>query len=282
MTRLELVDYYECPNPKKVDNFLSNDYPQLQSLVLDISHKEPIIFVMIDFLKRHPNLVELELCKSYIYDLSSIGECSTLRKLSIRDRGNCNILPISQLNNLTSLKISTGFGGQSLVEVLETSKSVHSIEELVIAGEFYGTNLLTALKRFTNLKYLSVSLQIRVKQDFADFNLLEKMRLRKLNEFLPSISSDGLVDLVRHLTHLEVLSIHTCSFFSERIELKESTYLRICDVCRSQNQKLMISDNDSFDDGREKRKGKKWFYGDDREEFVQLDYRDSSKHIFYI
>lgn len=168
LTRLDLI----CHPSKDVVKFLLKDYPQLQSLTLHLDGRANVDAVT--FLKRHPNLTELELLGGGVYDLLSIGECLWLRKLSIWNCQKCNIAPIAQLDKLTSLELSTRFGPGAIMEVFRTSRSSESLEELVFAG---GMRHPRSAERFINLRYLSMVLT------FADINddfLLDIPRLEEL------------------------------------------------------------------------------------------------------
>lgn len=96
---------------KRVNAFLSNDYPKLQSLAVNKRYTDSRAVKKRDispFWKRHPHLLELELSGSGVYDMSSIGECVMLRKLYIWDYYYCegrDLSPMAQLANLTSLTL---------------------------------------------------------------------------------------------------------------------------------------------------------------------------------
>lgn len=115
LNRLELNELYSS----NILNIVSNNYPQLRALHLNCSQENPNKIFLIDFFERHPNLIELDLCDSNVYDVSWIGECQWLTKLSIRirDRLKFPILPIAQLVNLTTLKISTSCNADSVLRL---------------------------------------------------------------------------------------------------------------------------------------------------------------------
>lgn len=279
LTRLELRG---LDNSWEISSFLSNDYPQLQSLILNMpdnrNNRRPapgdLVIDMNDFLLRHPNLIELNLHESDRYNLSSISDCLWLRKLSIRDTalGRNNIPAVALLNNLSSLQVATENCGYSLLlELLLALRSTETLEELIISGDFHdGPKVITnALKRFTKLKYLSVSVLFSAPGRYTQ-SFITTCHTNTINAFLRYISSDGLVDLVRTLPHLKQLALYSEPAFDYRIQLQQSTYLRICGICGKRNQKLVIS---NYDVSQNMKDNKQFAgLGDDQHEFVKLDY----------
>lgn len=116
-----------------VDMFFANNYPRLQSITLNNCSVSAAKFDIVHFLKRHPNLIVVELRGCGVYDLLNLGECATLSKLSILDCDRCPIWPISELNNLNTLKMASCAEDESLRQILQTSKSFDSLEHLVLA-----------------------------------------------------------------------------------------------------------------------------------------------------
>lgn len=268
LIRLTLEEY----NPKAVVKFLSNDYPQLQALAVRNQEVGRNKIDIVGFLKRHPNVIELELRGGGVYDLSSIGECQFLRKLSILDCENCKITPIVHLENLTTLKILTGYGCQSAIGLLMASKSSQSLEELSLSGylEDDVEELIPLVRRFTNLKQFSFTTNDDVGDDMLnELRCLKELRVLSVGGDL-LISSDCLVDLVQELPQLEQLTLHPDQHL-DCIQLQKATFLRICEIYRTRNKKLMISNFDGSDEELRKKKRKELlFAGNDQREFVRF------------
>lgn len=231
--------------------FLSIDYPQLQSLTLHMHNQqlERNKVNIIYFLKRHPNVTEVELLGEY--DLSFISYCCpSLKKLTIWGGDNRKISPITKLDKLTAFKLSTGYRGRSPIDILMTLKSSQSLEELVLQGHFnsVAVELMAGVGRFVNLKHLSIEFfGIVDEQLLAVFQRLKDLRVLKVGGCkLQSITSSGLVDLVKHLRHLEQLSFHSrCCPQSGYMQLVKTTYLRICELYRRRKQMLVIRNYDA-------------------------------------
>lgn len=133
--------------------------------------------------------------------------------------------------------------------------------------------------RFQNLKILSV----RLSEDsyINDIFLRELRRLRQLRTLsiidemrTRFLSSDGLVGLIRHLSHLDKLSLEhprTSGYVYRRFKvlLRESTYLRICEIYRGRNHKLMIQNCVEKEAWLSENKRKELFAGGDPTEFVE-------------
>lgn len=118
-----------------VVKFLQYDYPLLQSLALNIHPIAPSPVDIGDFLRRHRDLVEFESGVDGVCGWSLISKyCPKLRKLSIWDRYDYDISPISQLENLTAMKLTIIAGGEPPIQVLKASKSSQSLEELQLLG----------------------------------------------------------------------------------------------------------------------------------------------------
>lgn len=253
-------------HPNKL-HFLSNDYPKLQSLSLEVAHS-PMDQNQSEsdighFIRRHPNLVELELHGGK-YHFSLIGERHSLRRLSVQFC-KCDYMPIAQLENLTTLKLSKG---QSLIKMLQTSLSSHSLEELNAC--FAPIGFLAAISRFSNMNRLAFSAEsVLADHHLSDIRRLQKLRVLSIEVFRIAITSDGLIDLVRHLPDLEQLCL-SVYLPGHSIELKESTYLQLCKIYRDRNKKLVISNFDMLcDDLRGLHAVKEPFAGDDQRNFVQ-------------
>lgn len=232
---------------------------------------------IIEFLRRHPNLVELTLLGYGKYNLSSIGECCPeLTKLTIRERAikNCDLLPIAELVKLTALKITTECNKHLPIEMLNTMKSSNSLEVLVLSGYSPVRNVqvkfVAALARFTMLQELSFAFPDRVKDiHLAGLHCLTELRILHVGVVLWSVTGDGIVNLVQHLHNLQQLSLHPHPAIPRQsIQLEKATYLRICEICCNRNQKLTISnfDNKSV---RKKESIVEPFAGDGQQTFVQ-------------
>lgn len=196
-------------------------------------------------LERHPSLIKLELSGGGgEYDFTSIGQCSALTKLSIWNCDTANITAISQLDKLTSLKLSEN--DRDPIEILKTSMSSESLEELAINPRSVNrAELFAALGRFTNLVSFSVMFRFYYEIDdglLSEFHRLKQLRVLSIRFMRHTITSNGLVALVRRLVHLEQLSI--CAFSFKHLQLEKSTYLRICEICSARNQKLVIHNYD--------------------------------------
>lgn len=250
LTRLSLTWFFD----KDAIEYLSNDYSQLEALALDTcptpSFASSYENAINNFLKRHPNLTEFAV-RGSVYDLSSIGEyCPSLRKLIIWGMTHESIAAIAQSDQLTTLKLLDEVDDQMLKKLLMTSKSSQSLEDLVIVFDTdAAVNVFSsALARFTNLKILSLQFKDDSITDIilAELHSLRNLRALSLRGFL-LLTIDGLVGLVRHLPHLEQLSIFNY-YSDEFLELKQSSYQRICDIYQGRNQKLVFYNFDITDD----------------------------------
>lgn len=262
-----------------VIKYLSNDYPHLESLTLNNRQSDRSEIDIVPFLKRHPDLIELELSGGGKYDFSAISGYPCLKKLTISDCGNSNLLPIAQLNNLATLKLTIMVGNGSAIGLLKTLKSSQSLEALELSGAglkrySYGdrTELMATLLRFTNLKRLSFK-SLEMDDDLS--TCLHRARsLRVLSIGGPrlfiTITSGGLVDLVQNLPNLEQLSLHPLFNGTQHPKFSETTYLRICEIYRKRNKKLSMFDFDTTDVWLKKLNRKEPFAGFDQQEFVQF------------
>lgn len=237
-------------NSTMVSEFLSNNYPKLQSLTLEMS---PNLYLNLEeqridingFLKRHPNLIELQLSEGGKYDLSSIGECCPLlEEIAI---WKCFVVgftftSIAELEKLTSIKVSDVAPSMAM-EFLKSSKSSESLEHLVLYGSCLGlqTELLKHLQRFNNLIHLSVTSLRDIDNDFlAGLWHLKQLRVLAIGYYYPcSFTSAGLVNLVQHLPLLEQLNLNPV-LFCQYLRLCNSTYWQISQICQGRNQKLVI------------------------------------------
>lgn len=247
----------------------STDYLQLASLTLkNLTDKHQLDIKA--FLKRCPNLTELEMLEVAVYDLSSIGEyCPALSKLTILGCDVFNITQLTQLDQLASLKLSIGEDDKYL-KLLNTSKSSQTLDELMLLGCIAdGGELLTALLRFTNLAQLSFTLDGVDDGALRDLQRQNKLRVLSIGGTVSvSITSDGLVDLVRNLPDLERLSLHLdCSHHC--IQLQESTYLRIRNIYETRNQKLVIYNFDTSEDDLVKVEREEPFAKHNQKKFVR-------------
>lgn len=128
LTRLTLTGFHST----NIVKFLANDYPKLRVFSLNQPKNRDDHIDILQFLKRHPNLVELELRDGGAYNLSTIGECCPmLTNVTLWNCENCDIRPISQLSKLVALRLATRLG-ESLFEVLATSKSAGTLQVLEI------------------------------------------------------------------------------------------------------------------------------------------------------
>lgn len=267
LTRISL----QWISPMNVVKYLSNDYPQLQSLTLKFFGTSQIDINA--FLKRHRNLIEMELHGGQGYDFSSFYEyCSMLSKLTIWNCRDSDILPIANLDKLTAFKLSIGYGGQSPINLLKTSKSSETVEELVLLYSRRLLNddamdLMTAFARFTNLKHLSFIFSENTTDDLlAVLHHLTKLQVLSIGGPHRSVTGNGLVDMVGHLPDLRQLTMHP-GYSDTRIQLKKSTYLQISKICRTRNKKLVIYNFDTKNS--EQMKGEEPFAEGNRQEFVQ-------------
>lgn len=230
---------------RDVVKFISNDYPKLRSLSLSTPFGGPPGPPEIDIantLKRYTNLMELELVGGVAFNLTSIGECSTLQKITLWipewDVETYDILPVAQLDKLTALKFSSGFDEQSILKLLKTSKSFQTLKELTLPGySGDGKELIAVFSRFINIKLLSFNFY----GDLIDNVMLTALHRRKKLQISSAgiiFIGDGLIELVQNLPHLKQL--HHGGIRLRYVELKISTYLRICDIYRARNGKLLI------------------------------------------
>lgn len=286
LNRLELNELYST----NILHIVSNNYPQLRSLILNCSgsQENPNKIFLIDFFERHPTLIELDLCDNNVYDVSWIGECQWLRKLSIRIRDCLKfpILPIAQLVNLTTLKLSTSRNAESVLKILQTTRSAGTLEELVISSVYglYGRRFMACVGRFIRLKYLSMSVILlpvdedaytSSESDEEDEEWMHPMRDYEIRQFVNSVEDDRLVDLVRNLPHLGQLALFSKSEpdLNKHIQLKQSTLLRIREICENRNQKLVFSNYDVS----KRMEDNNRLTGEEQLEFFRLDYGKMTK-----
>lgn len=276
LTRLKLQLFHFSD----VNQILSNNYPRLQTLTLNQPQRRDRDdeIDIIGFLKRHRYLNELEFVGGCGNDLSRIGKYRRLRKLTIWNCPGCDILPIAQLNKLTTLKLSIGCGGESPRALLMASKSSQSLQELGLSGyssysRSVSMGLKAALPRFTNLNQLSFNYNDVDDDLLRVLHRLESLHVLSIGaQFYSSITTNGFVDLVQRLPQLEQLTLHPAPYGNlARIELLESTYLQICKIYRNRKQKLVIYNFDISNKGLKEIKHKKPFAGFvDQHEFVQF------------
>lgn len=178
-------------------------------------------------------------------DLSIIGNMPGLTKLSIQDpysiKDEEDIMPLARLNKLTVLKLFVG-GQERMVAFLKSLRSAYSLEELDLwdwecsVGD--EEEFMKALSRFTRLRKLFFSGDDML-DDILLPNLHSLKNLHTLSIRYPnSITSRGLLDLVGQLPHLEELILQ--AFNAIDVQLQRSTYLQICAIYRSRNQKLIV------------------------------------------
>lgn len=275
-----------------VVKFLANDYPKLESLSLNNRRMDSTEIDIIEFLKRHPNLTELELSGGGVFDLSSIDECAWLRKISLCEYEEYDISAIAKLNELTSLKLTTTDGDQLPFQLLMSSRSSESLEELELSGYWsYSSDnqMELMISRFTNLQHLSfvfsISTYVSSHHLFSGLHCPQELRALSIGGRLLWVTGDGLVELVQNLPNLEQLSLHPLSHHDEHIHLRESTYLLISEICRARNQKLVIYSFDLTNEELRNRKREEPFAGDDHEVFVRfisLGFNFGTHRIFTI
>lgn len=274
LTELTLIGFHS----KKINKILSNDYPQLEALILrNPSHCWNLGRIdNITFLKRHPNLTKLILNGFSKCDLLAIGECSWLRELTIWNCKDCDFSPIAQLANLTVLKLSTVNRSESAIELLKTSMSHQSLENLRVSFDWAdGKALLTVLLRFNNLKQLAFYSKNDIDDDVLSYlHRLEKLRVLSFGGDQLVLTSNGLMELMRQLPELERYSLFA---YYDYMELLESTYLQICEICRGRNQKLMIYNFDLINGNYSKLKRVEPFAASNHREFARyftIDYNE--------
>lgn len=99
--------------------------------------------------------------------------------------------------------------------------------------------LVDGLQKFPSLKILKLVFIRKL----TDFKLKRLHRLKELRKLIMHgrihITNDGLVNLVRHLPHLEKLILRS-RYTGWRKTLTEETYKRICEICRTRNQKMEV------------------------------------------
>jgi len=223
--------------------FLSNNYPHLRCLTLKNRNMDwdwcNICIDINNFLMRHSHLSELELGGGLgFYDLSLI-------EVRDRIRENSEIMPIAKLNKLAALRIAAFVDDEAVVEFLNTSRSSETLKDLALAFAL-DVDLQTSFARFNNLNCLCLNIFGDVGNAFlACLHCLPQLRILSIKAFM-SITSDGLVGLVHNLTHLEQLNLVPASDWSDiqHIQLRKSTYLRICEIYRNRNRKLEIRNYD--------------------------------------
>lgn len=168
-----------------------------------------------------------------------------------------------------------------LLRHLTSSESCESLEQLEVLIHIDDDvmQLITACLRFPNLKYLSCASVGKPKgigeHMFREFRRLKKLCVLSLGlGDQTSFASDDLIDLVTNLPQLVQLSL--CShrwilgtYSSHNIQLKESTFLRICEIYQRRNQKLVIYNFDNKDDEQWKKTRSEPFAGAGQQEFVQ-------------
>lgn len=265
LTQFYLFRFYAT----KVVKYLSNEYPRLQKLILDNNLLSWGKIKIVKFLKRYPKLIELELNGSGKYDFSSIDQCQWLRELNIWDCQDLDYSTIAQLDQLTAFRISVESGEPSVMEVLKTSKSSQSIEELQVFLVWVdGKELLTVFLRFINLKQLSFGFVNDVDDHLLlDLHCLKNLRVLSVGGTRLSLTSDGLVELVQQLPDLEQLSVF--AYYDQYMELMESTYLSICNICRTRNRKLEIYNFDLTANEQRRLRREEPFVRNNQREFVR-------------
>lgn len=257
LTTLTLKGFDSC----QAYDYLSNDYRKLQSLTL----------------------AGLDECSDDL--MSLLGEFPKLRKLSIYDCEYYSLKSLAQLNKLTALKLSVnggyGYGdNRSLIEFLNTSNASQSLEELklfVNLKDKHASSLMNSLGRFRNLKHLALTLNESKLNDnlLTVLHQLQNLCVLSLSGSI-SITSGGLIHLVRHLPHLERLSVDY-RIENKRMQLQKSTFLQINEIYRTRNQKLIIYNFDITDlsgDELEEMEHNQSTSGSDQQEFVQFYYTD--------
>lgn len=271
LTTLTLI-VMDFPDVVKI---LSYDLPKLQSVTLDLDNCDDEDLTELKAnLKRHTGLTEFVAKNCNFDDLIFVGELPELKTLSIGnfDHVKLEISPLETLQNLTSLDLRGNITDQLLIDCLKTSKSHETIEKLELncCGPGDMIQLVGVLRRFTKLKHLSVSLYNKVDSSlFAGIHRLKKLRVLMIFADIEDMlfTGDDLVNLVQHLPHLEELTLGPDE--KDSIELKKPTYLRICDVYRSREQKLTIYDYDTGGDN-EHLETKQHFAECHQQELVQL------------
>lgn len=123
-----------------------------------------------------------------------------------------------------------------------------NLETLELANIYRGTDGFDVIATNKMLKVLRLdTIHIR----FSDRVIERLPRLEKLQALTMlgptiAITSDGLVALVSRLPGLEQLQIapNSSNEMNERIKLTKKTYLRICEIYRDRDQKLVIRNYD--------------------------------------
>lgn len=251
ITKLNLRMFHST----EIVNYLSRDYPQLESLTLDTVFKLNLDLQEIKkVLKRHPNINELHLNRCPFPDLSLVDELPELRQLSISDASYDTLEPVARLDKLQQLSFAIDNEDEALIDFCNTSKSTQSLEDLSLKVYLFDRDrFLIGLTRFTNLKYLSIHSCECDYQRFDDSFLrylhsLTKLRSLSIDGLLYYIRSNGLVDLVQQLPDLERLVLNNRAFH-KWIYLKESTFEQIREIYQTRRQRLIIynyRDNDNW------------------------------------
>lgn len=93
------------------------------------------------FLEALPGVTELDLTGNDEYNFKLIAECRWLRKLSVCHLDGCNVRPLAQLDQLTSLKLSPGYVNQSppTIELLMTSNRNQPKSSSYLVGQWCAT-----------------------------------------------------------------------------------------------------------------------------------------------
>lgn len=274
MTRLSLNGY----STTEIVQLLSRRYryPQLQSLALNDIFADDIDAeaAIKNALKRHTRLTEIDIENSALNGLYLVSELPELRKLSLSidstlRTGSRRVVP--KLEKVTELKLTIVGGFHTVGDFLLTSELRQSLEKLelfVTSNYVYVWAIMHVLGGLTNLKYLSIDFE---QQDFHDTLLIFLHRLTKLRVLSISgrlcITSDGLVNLVRNLPHLELL-ILDAHIASNHIQLRSTTCARIAGIYRERNKKLKICNCNVFLQEREQCKHMETLAHDNHVQFI--------------
>lgn len=232
-----------CLNPKQLCPFLVNHYPKLISLNIQNvpSCLDAPSINLNQFTLRHPNLVQLRIDRYTLNRSNSFQNMPKLKRLFILD---CEYYARNMINldKLTTLQIKSTT--DSIIQVLNHSKSQNSLSELsIIASIIEDPLIMIALPRFQNLTSLVIKCWFDIGDKLlAHLHALKKLRMLVISSKL-SITTIGVLKLLQKLHQLSAFALDSFGA-NKRIELYETTYLKICDIYRNRCRQLLMYNYD--------------------------------------
>lgn len=218
-------------------------YPNLKSFTLKLvsgTQNSGHRLLLEHFLQQHTDLDEIILFGLVTMDYSIIANMHQLTSLAVDEFygeiEECSLLPLAQLDRLTSLSLSTN---SQTAPLLTSLASTESLRELSLTFGVWSADdaVMEGIAQFKNLRKLHLDRRWEINDRHLTFlhglNELRELILQEPHD----ITTAGLMGLVNHLPALRKIR---WSYGNYLMKISETTYCDIGEIYRRRNQQLTI------------------------------------------